>query len=277
MINKKRLIGLIMVIISVFILAIMLYPLWWLYTSPFKGPTEISQMPPTFISLKPTLMNIKIVFENIKILFGMFLNSLYLSITIPLLQTIVCLLAAYAFAKLRFPGSNVIFVLFMASLMIPPQLTMITNFITISKWKLLNTHLSLQLLGIFSAFAIFLFRQFFMTIPRELEDAAKIDGCGTFSNFFRIALPLSTPIITINFILCFNAVWGDFFSPMLFLRKMDKMTIPIGLTVIQGTYNTQSPGVMITTLALSTLPVLIMYFIFRKKLIEGISTTGIKM
>lgn len=281
MINKKiskSLYVVFKIFLYAVILFIMLYPLWWLFTSSIKSSNEIIRTPPTFFIHDPTLAHLRIIFAKIEILGGFFFNSLYVSITIPIVQTAVCLLAAYAFAKLNFIGKNVIFLLFIGSMMIPPQLTMITNFITISKeFKLLNNLLSLQLLGTFSALAIFMFRQFFMTIPKDLEDAAKIDGCGTLNLFWRIAVPLAKPIIFVNFILCFNGVWGDFFNAMIFLRKTEVMTLPVGLTVIQGAYNTQSLGVTVASLALSTVPVIIIYFIFRKQLISGIATSGIKM
>lgn len=265
-------------IVCAIIFVIMVYPLWWLFTSMWKDAQEINRIPPTIVALRPTLDNIKIILEKFDIIKNMLKNSLYVAITIPLLQTIVCVLAAYAFAKLKFFGSNFLFLLFMVSMMIPPQLTMLTNFLTITrKLKLMNDLKSLQLLGVFSAFAIFLLRQHFLTMPKELEEAAKIDGCSEMKCFLKISLPLAKPIILVNFILCFNAAWGDFFTPMVFIRDINKMTLSIGMTVINGAYSVQSPGVMVTALAISTIPSIIVFFIFRKQLIAGISSTGIKM
>lgn len=277
--KTKRIINkVIRFIVSSIIFVIMVYPLWWLFTSVFKDADEINRIPPTLLAINPTFENIRIIMDKFDILGNMFVNSLYVAITIPILQTIVCVLAAYAFAKLKFKGSNILFLIFMASMMIPPQLTMLTNFLTITKiFKLMNNLLSLQLLGIFSAFAIFMLRQHFLTMPKELEEAAMIDGCGPIRTFLHVSLPLAKPIIMVNFILCFNAAWGDFFTPMNFLRDTKKMTLSIGMTVINGAYSVQSPGVMVTALAFSTLPSIIVFFIFRKQLIAGISSTGIKM
>lgn len=277
--KTKRIINkVIRFIVSSIIFVIMVYPLWWLFTSVFKDADEINRIPPTLLAINPTFENIRIIMDKFDILGNMFFNSLYVAITIPILQTIVCVLAAYAFAKLKFKGSSILFLIFMSSMMIPPQLTMLTNFLTITKtFKLMNNLLSLQLLGVFSAFAIFMLRQHFLTMPKELEEAAMIDGCGPIRTFLHVSLPLAKPIIMVNFILCFNAAWGDFFTPMNFLRDTKKMTLAIGMTVINGAYSVQSPGVMVTALAFSTLPSIIVFFIFRKQLIAGISSTGIKM
>lgn len=277
--KKKELINkIIRFIICTIIFVIMVYPLWWLFTSMWKNSQEINLVPPTLFPLEPTFENVRVIFEKFDILKNMFLNSLYVAITIPILQTIVCVLAAYAFAKLKFKGSNILFLIFMVSMMIPPQLTMLTNFLTITRtFKLMNNLLSLQLLGIFSAFAIFMLRQHFLTMPKELEEAAMIDGCGAFRSFFHVSLPLAKPIIMVNFILCFNAAWGDFFTPMNFIRDIDKMTLSIGMTVINGAYSVQSPGVMVAALAFSTIPSIVVFFVFRKQLIAGISSSGIKM
>ena len=275
---KRIAFGTIKFLFSSLILFIMTYPLYWLFTSSFKDGFEISSFPPTFFVHRPTLENFRIISEKWNVLGKMFLNSLILSTIIPIVQTIVCVPAAYSFARLKFKGRNVIFIIFMSSMMIPPQLTMITNYLTITtKLHLMNNLMSLIVLGVFSAFAIFMLRQFFMTIPQDLEDQAKIDGCGPVRSFLHVSLPLAKPMIVINLILCFNAVWSDFFGPMLFLRKTNMMTIAIGINVLNGVYSTQSLGVMVASLAIATLPAVIVYLIFRKQLVAGITASGLKM
>ena len=194
-----------------------------------------------------------------------------------LLQTIVCLPAAYAFAKLRFPGKNIVFMAFMGSMMLPGQLTIITNNITMVDLKLVNNLMSVILLSIFSAFAIFMMKQYFMNLPKDLDDAAKIDGCSIWGAFLFVDVPLAMPIVSVNLILCFNSAWGGFFLPMIFLRKMEVMTVPLGMTVLQGAYNTESKAVLVAALMLSIVPVVIIFFLFRKQLIAGIATSGLKV
>lgn len=264
-------------IACVLVAIIMLYPFWWMLTGTFKTAGEIIRIPPTFFPNHFTLENIKYVFESADIVGKMYVNSFIVALSVPVLQTIICLPAAYAFAKLKFPAKNIIFMLFMGALMLPGQLTMITNYSTIIKLNLINKLTGVILLGIFSAFAIFMMRQFIAGLPREVDDAAKMDGCGFWGAFLRIGIPLSVPIISVNLILCFNAAWGDFFTPMLILRKLDKMTLSLGMTVIQGAYGTQSRSVMVAMLTLSIIPVVVVFFVFRKKLIAGIATSGLKM
>ena len=132
-------------------------------------------------------------------------------------------------------------------------------------------------LGAFSAFAIFLIRQFFMSLPLELDDAAKIDGCGYFRSYLLIHFPLAKSVLSVNAILCFNGAWGDFFNPLIFLKSIQNMTLPLGLSMLQGMYSQQSPAVNVATMVVALIPVLIVFLIGRKRLIAGVATTGMKM
>ena len=256
---------------------IMLYPFWWMLTGAFKSALEISELPPTFFPREPTLENFDVIFGQADVFGQMYINSIIIAIAVPLLQTIVCLPAAYAFAKLRFPGKNIVFMAFMGSMMLPGQLTIITNNITMVDLKLVNNLMSVILLSIFSAFAIFMMKQYFMNLPKDLDDAAKIDGCSIWGAFLFVDVPLAMPIVSVNLILCFNSAWGGFFLPMIFLRKMEVMTVPLGMTVLQGAYNTESKAVLVAALMLSIVPVVIIFFLFRKQLIAGIATSGLKV
>ena len=256
---------------------IMLYPFWWMLTGAFKTALEISELPPTFFPREPTLENFDVIFGQADVFGQMYINSIIIAIAVPLLQTIVCLPAAYAFAKLRFPGKNIVFMAFMGSMMLPGQLTIITNNITMVDLKLVNNLMSVILLSIFSAFAIFMMKQYFMNLPKDLDDAAKIDGCSIWGAFLFVDVPLAMPIVSVNLILCFNSAWGGFFLPMIFLRKMEVMTVPLGMTVLQGAYNTESKAVLVAALMLSIVPVVIIFFLFRKQLIAGIATSGLKV
>ena len=232
---------------------------------------------PTLFPLEFTFANYSFLLANFDAFGQFFLNSMIVSIVIPILQTIVCLPASYALARLNFPGKNFIFFLFLAAMMLPGQLTIIHNYSTIVNLKLMNNLGSLVLLGIYSGSCIFLMKQFFMTLPKELEEAAKIDGCNPFQSFLYVVAPLSLPIISTNFILCFNGVWGDFFTPMLLLKKREAMTLPIGLNIIMGQLGNSSPNILLAALTMTCIPVIIIFFIFRKKLIGGIASTGLKM
>lgn len=234
-------------------------------------------MPPTLIPAQPTLNNYRVVMEKMDLLGRMFVNSLIVSVSIPVLQIVTCSMAAYAFAKLRFPGKDVIFVIFLASMMIPSQVTIIPVYIIIKNLGLIDSIGSLILLGTFNMFFTFMLRQFFMSLPKELDDAARIDGCGVARSFLMIHMPLARSVIAVNAILTFNGAWGDFFGPLIFLKRMKNMTLPLGISLIQGAYSTQSQTVMIATLVVVILPVLIVFLFGRRHIIDGIATSGLKL
>ncbi len=256
---------------------IMIYPFIWMISASFKGVAEMYRIPPTIIPREPTLDNYKVVFEQISVLAGMYKNSLVICSAITVLQLLVTSLAAFVFAKMDFPGKNFLFILFMAAMMIPGQLTIIPNYYIIKLLGLMNKRGSLIALGTFSAFAVFLFRQSFLSLPSELNDAAKIDGCGYFRSYARIHLPLIKSVLAVNAILTFNGAWGDYFNALIFLKRIENMTLPLGLSMLQGMYSTQSPPVTVATMTVALIPVLLVFLVGRKKLIAGVATTGIKM
>lgn len=274
---KRIVVNVSITVICVVVCVLMLFPFYYMIISSFKTMDEYMRPIPTLFPHDFSIESYKAIFEKIEIFGWFFLNSLYVSLLIPLLQTVVCLPAAYALARLNFKGKNLIFVLFISSMMVPGQLTIIQNYVTIVDLKLTNNLNSLVLLGIFSPLCVFMMRQFFLGLPRELEEAGKIDGCNAFQNFWYIVAPLSVPTIAVNLILCFNGVWGDFFTPMIMLKSQTVMTLPVGLTVIMGALRTQDPTVLMAALTISCLPVIIVFFVFRRKLIEGIASTGLKM
>ena len=256
---------------------IMIYPFIWMVSASFKEVAEMSQIPPTVIPRNPTIKNYLVVFQQMGLLAAMYKNSLIVSTSITVLQTLTASLAAFVFAKMRFPGKNFIFITFMAAMMVPAQLTIIPNYFIVKALGLMDSLGSLIALGAFSAFAIFLIRQFFMSLPLELDDAAKIDGCGYFRSYLLIHFPLAKSVLSVNAILCFNGAWGDFFNPLIFLKSIQNMTLPLGLSMLQGMYSQQSPAVNVATMVVALIPVLIVFLIGRKRLIAGVATTGMKM
>ena len=256
---------------------IMIYPFIWMVSASFKEVAEMYQIPPTVIPRNPNIKNYLVVFQQMGLLAAMYKNSLIVSTSITVLQTLTASLAAFVFAKLRFPGKNFIFITFMAAMMVPAQLTIIPNYFIVKALGLMDSLGSLIALGAFSAFAIFLIRQFFMSLPLELDDAAKIDGCGYFRSYLLIHFPLAKSVLSVNAILCFNGAWGDFFNPLIFLKSIQNMTLPLGLSMLQGMYSQQSPAVNVATMVVALIPVLIVFLIGRKRLIAGVATTGMKM
>jgi multiple sugar transport system permease protein len=177
---------------------------------------------------------------------------------------------------LRFPGSNIIFIIFLAALMVPGQVTVIPIFVMLRKMHLLNTHEAVYLPALINVFGIFLLRQFFLSIPRELEDSAKLDGAGHLRILVQIIMPLAAPAIAALSIFIFQASWNDFFWPNILLFSQEKMTLPVGLVALQGAYGGGPVVYLFAGLAMLVFPLLVLFVFTQRTLTESIAMTGIK-
>jgi multiple sugar transport system permease protein len=159
---------------------------------------------------------------------------------------------------------------------VPSQVTIIPLFIVMRNLGLIDNHASLILPGLASAFGTFLLRQFFMTVPRELEEAAIIDGCGLLAVLRHVILPLSVPALVALTIFTFNGAWNDFFNPLIFLSSPQNLTLPVGLALLQGQFSATSPAIMLAGVCVAVLPVLVVFMLGQRYIVEGITMTGIK-
>jgi len=206
-----------------------------------------------------------------------FYNSAKIAFLVTVGQLLTCSLAAYAFARFQFPGRETLFSILLATLMVPFQVTMIPVFITMFKLNLLDTHLALwgpAFLG--GAYGTFLLRQFFLTLPPELEDAARVDGCGRFGIWWRIFLPLSKPALATLAIFVFMAQWNDLLGPVLYLSTKAKMTLTIGMAMMFQQWGATPWNLVMAGSVVMVLPILIIYFLGQKYFVQGIVTTGLK-
>ncbi|NLC43390.1 MAG: carbohydrate ABC transporter permease [Clostridiales bacterium] len=253
----------------------MIIPFVWMISTALKSRGELFVYPPVWIPEKLQWVNFLTVFETLP--FGQFfLNSM----KVALLQTagtlISCSSAAYAFARLRFWGKEALFAIVLLTMMIPGQVTMIPVFIIMRFLGWYDTHLPLWVPSFFgSAFGIFLLRQFFSTLPTELDDAAKIDGCNYLQIFCNIYLPLSKPALATLAVMTFMGSWNNLLGPVIYLKTIDKLTLTVGLTFFQGQYVTDYTLLMAGSL-ISIMPILILYVIAQKYFVRGIALTGIK-
>ncbi|MDD3278712.1 MAG: carbohydrate ABC transporter permease [Lachnospiraceae bacterium] len=205
-----------------------------------------------------------------------YFNSFYIAFVVVAIQLITASMAGYAFGKLKFRGHNVLFILFLATMMIPSQVTMIPLFIIMKNLGLLGTHMSLILpASLFNAFGVFLMRQFIAALPDELEEAAIIDGASIPQIFIKIILPLIKPSMAAFGIFVFLGQWNSFLYPLIFLNKTESFTVPLLLNFFKGTYATDYPLLMAGTV-ISIVPVLLVYLFFQKQIIQGIAITGMK-
>jgi multiple sugar transport system permease protein len=240
-----------------------------------KNASQIFSFPPKLFVEVPRWSNYATVVQQLP--FGLFmLNSFKISSLCTLGQLISCSLAAYAFARMRFRGRDLIFSMLLATMMIPYAVRMIPVFLIMRSIGWLDTHLALivpSYLG--GAFGTFLLRQFFLTIPTELEDAARIDGCGHFGIYRRIVLPLSRPALASLAVFIFIYHWNDLLSPVIYLSSRSKMTISVGLALFQSLRTTQW-HLLMAGATISVIPVLMVYVFAQRFFIRGIALTGLK-
>jgi ABC-type glycerol-3-phosphate transport system permease component len=185
-------------------------------------------------------------------------------------------IVAYGFARLKAPGKNILFGILLATLMLPDKAILIPRFILFSRLGWVNTFRPLIIPAWFAEpYAVFLMRQFFMTIPRELEEAAHIDGASTLQVITKVIVPLSVPVLTVISILSFKDIWNDFFNPLLYLNELKKYTVAVGLAYFNGQFNVQMNQLMAASVTMM-LPVLTLFFIAQRAFVEGITMTGLK-
>ncbi len=252
-------------------------PFLWMVLASVKSLGEIYQMPP---SLLPTVFhweNYREVWTTVP--FGIFFrNSSIVAITVTLGQIVTCSMAGYSFARLRFPGRDQIFLSYLGTLMIPFPVLMIPVFILMQDLGLVDTLQGLILPSIFSAWGTFLMRQFMLTFPKELEDAAKIDGCSVFGIYWRIFMPLSMPVIATLGIFTFLAHWNDFLWPLIMISSVDNKTLPLGLAMLQARLQAiEIPWQLVMAAAtFSIIPILIIFVAGQKYYVRGIVLSGLK-
>ncbi len=252
-----------------------LIPFLWMISSSLKPNYQIFETPPPWIPDPPRWENYREALTTLP--FNRYiLNTAILSVVTIIGHLLSCTLIAYAFARLRAPGRDFLFVVVLATMMLPYPVTMIPLYVVFKQLGWINTFLPLTVpafLG--SAFYIFLLRQFFLTLPPDFEDAARIDGANTLQILWRIILPLSLPALATVAIFTFQATWNDFLAPLIYLQKPDLYTVTLGLQFFRSTFTTNWSYLMAASLVTS-LPVIIVFFLAQRYFIEGITLSGVK-
>lgn len=254
---------------------IMVAPFLWIISAAFGKTTEVFVLPPRWFPQNPSFENFEQVFKQVPYHLFMF-NSLKLAVIVTLGQLLTCSMAAYAFARLHFPGKNVLFMILLSALMIPGQITIVPLFILVRNLGLYNTHLALILPGLINPFGVFLLRQYFVTIPTEIEDAARVDGANVFTIYWRIILPLSGPVLTTLAILTFVGMWNAYFFPLIMINSPELQVITVGLTLLRGQYGAGALGPIAAALTMAIVPVLVVFLLLQKYIIKSVVSTGLK-
>ena len=267
---RKVLLYALLIIIGI----IMVVPFLWMISTSLKEQYDTVKIPPVWIPNPPRWQNyvdlftqqpmLQFMLNTIKIVFFMVLGQLFFSS-----------LAAYSFARIKFKGRTVMFFFYIATLMVPGQVTMIPTYLMFAKVGLVDNHIVLILPAFFSAFGVFLLRQFFMSLPKELEEAAEIDGCNPFTTYYRIMLPLIVPAMLTLGVFTLMNTWNDYMGPLIYLTTPEKYTMTLGIAYFKGVYTTQWNLVMAGSV-LSVIPILVAYLCAQKYFVEGIAFSGVK-
>ncbi len=254
---------------------VLVLPLYWMLSTALKSPAQTFALPPEWVPNPVEWENFPRVFQEVP--FGRFiLNTAFIVVMNIIGELVAVTLVAYGFARLRFPGRSFLFLLMLSTLMIPYHVTLVPRFILFSKLGWINTYLPLIVPAFTgSAFLIFLVRQYMMSIPFELDEAAYIDGATRFDVFWRIILPLSRPALVLVVVFTFVGTWNDFLQPLIYLNDPELFTVSLGLSFFQGTRETDWNLLMAGSL-LATIPPLVLFFIAQRQLIGGIAIEGLK-
>lgn len=256
------------------ITALMLLPFAWMLSASLKLNREVFAFPIEWIPPAPRWQNYLDIWQQIPLALFVY-NTAKITVIVTLLQLFTSSFAAYAFAKLRFPYRNLLFLGYIATIAMPWQVYMVPQFIMMRELGLNNTHMALICLQAFTAFGVFLMRQFYMSIPDELCEAARIDGMNEYQIWWRIMLPLSRPALSTLTIFTFVSTWNDFLGPMIYLTKTELKTIQIGLRMFISQYSAEY-GLIMAASVVSLIPVLIVFLLLQRFFVEGIASTGLK-
>jgi multiple sugar transport system permease protein len=271
---RRRVYRLILYAILLSSCALMLLPFFWMLSTSFKSEAVVLRMPPQWIPTEWMISNYPKAWGTAPFDYYFF-NSFFMAIVTTVGEVLTTILAAYAFAKMRFFGRNVLFTILLGTLMIPGQMLLIPNYVTINRLGWYDKYPALIVPWLASVFAIFLLRQFFRSLPDELWDSARMDGCRRFRYLWQIMVPLAKPAILTVALLKFVASWNSYLWVLIMTSSEKMRTVPVGLTLFRSEVGTQYE-LMMAASVIAILPVLILFFFTQKQFIQGVARTGIK-
>ena len=274
--SKSKRITILIIIYTLLIIAsvFLMFPFFWMLSSSIKMDREVFAVPIQWIPANPVWSNYTNIWTRIPLL-TFLRNTSFLTLSVTLLQLLTSSFAAYAFSKLEFRGRNVMFLLYVASIAVPWQAYMVPQFVMFTTMGLNNTHAAIIILQAFTAFGVFLMKQFYDSIPNELIEAARIDGLSEYRIWRTIVLPLSKPVLATLTIFAFVFTWNDFLGPRLYLSSQNLWTIQIGMRMFIGQYATEF-GLVMAIASVSLVPILAVFLALQKFFVQGIATSGLK-
>lgn len=270
--NSARVWSRVLLVAMVILALLWVTPLVWMFTTSVKPSPEIFASPPLIFPSQPTLDHAHVVLSRWPFLRWM-LNSVVVATTTTVLSVLVSVPAAYAFTRMRWRGRDAVFLVFLSSMLIPLEVNVIPLYFLMNRLHLLNTYPAVFLPMIGMPVGIFLLRQFFVNIPHELDDAARVDGCGNIRILWHVILPLSRPALAALVIYMFTFAWNEFFWSMIALSSPQMFTLPIGLRALQGAYDIDY-GILMAGASLAALPALVLFLLMQRTIIRGITLTA---
>lgn len=261
-------------LILIFLAVMMLIPFVWMLSASLKPNKDIFVIPYQWFSAHPRWQNYVDIWKKIPLAIFT-LNTVKLTLIVTFLQILTSSFAAYAFAKLHFKGRDVLFLCYVATIAVPWQVYMVPQFIFMRSLGLADTHLAIIILQAFSAFGVFMMRQFYQGIPDSLCEAARIDGMSEYGIYLKIMLPLSKPAVSTLIIFTFVNTWNDFLGPLIYLTSEKKKTLQIGLKMFISQYSAEY-GLIMAASVLSLIPVLIVFLSLQKYFVQGVASSGVK-
>jgi len=258
----------------IFASVMLLFPFFWMVTSSLKNDREVFTVPIQWIPANPVWSNYTNIWTRIPLL-TFLRNTAFLTVSVTFLQLLTSSFAAYAFSKLDFKAKNILFLLYVGSIAVPWQAYMVPQFIMFNTMGLNNTHAAIIILQAFTAFGVFLMKQFYDSIPNELIEAARIDGLSEYRIWRTIILPLSKPVIATLAIFAFVFTWNDFLGPRLYLTSQNLWTVQIGMRIFIGQYASEY-GLVMAIATVSLVPIIAVFLLLQKFFVQGIATSGLK-
>ncbi|MPV35459.1 carbohydrate ABC transporter permease [Georgenia subflava] len=254
------------------------FPTWWMATSSMKTTSEILRVPPSLWPESPSLSSYTQVFE-LQPFAQQYFNSLYIAALVTVGTILIASLAGYAFARIQFPGANLLFILVLTGLLIPSEVTIVPLFRMVNSLGLIDTHwplIVIPILGAPSVLATFIMRQFFIALPYELEEAGRMDGLSRWGIFWKIAFPLARPAIAAVAIFTFLKSWNMYLEPIVYLSSQENFTLPQALTQYVDAYGGPIWNVQLAATTLTVIPVLVVFIFAQRQFIQGLAQTGLK-
>jgi multiple sugar transport system permease protein len=254
----------------------MLLPFAWLFSMSFRPVAEAYRMPPSFLPPNLNLANYRAVLASSIPFLEIYWNSIEIAVLVTAGQLVTCSLAAFAFARLQFPGRDSLFFVMLIGLMFPAQVTIIPIYLGYAQIGLLNHPLGLALMYLTSSFGVFLVRQFMLSQPKALEEAALMDGAGHVKIFMRISLPQLRPALSALGIITFTQTWNYYFQARVLLEPQDAMTLPVAMDLLRGYIGSGNLSLVMAAMSMAILPVVLIFLVAQRLVIEGIAMSGIK-